>query len=185
MRAYSTDLRGRVLAACEGGLGAAEAAETLAVSASWARRVKRRFRDKGEVAPRVPARRGPAPALAGRDDRTRQGARGSPGLTAAEHRDRLGLKVSVVTAWRAPRRLGRTHKTSPSGRPCSAARTGTRSGPSGSPGGRPSTRPGRGSSATRGPRRTWPGPTGPRPGGSGWSTPPRTAAGTRPPSSGP
>ena len=51
MRAYSTDLRGRILAACEGGMGTAEAAETFAVSASWVRRIKQRYRDEGEVAP--------------------------------------------------------------------------------------------------------------------------------------
>ena len=55
MRAYSTDLRGRVLAACEAGMGTAEAAETFAVSESWVRRVKQRFRDDGEAAPRTPA----------------------------------------------------------------------------------------------------------------------------------
>lgn len=123
MRAYSTDLRGRVLTACEGGMGTAEAAETFAVSESWVRRVKQRFRDKGEVAPRTPTRRGPAPALAGQDDRIRQAVRDYPGLTAAEYHARLGVAASVVTVWRALRRLGLTHKKSPSGRPSRAART--------------------------------------------------------------
>jgi transposase len=123
MRAYSTDLRGRILAACEGGMGTAEAAETFAVSASWVRRVKQRFRDAGEVAPRTPARRGPARALAGQDDRIRQEVQSHPGLTAAEYRTRLGVAASVVTVWRALRRLGLTHKKSRSGRPSGTART--------------------------------------------------------------
>lgn len=123
MKAYSTDLRGRALAACEGGMGTAEAAETFAVSASWVRRVKQRFRDDGEVAPRTPARRGPPPALAGQDDRIRQAVRDHPGLTAAEYRTRLGVEVSVPTVWRALRRLGLTHKKSRSGRPSRTART--------------------------------------------------------------
>jgi transposase len=110
VKAYSTDLRGRVLAACEGGMGTAEAAETFAVRESWVRRVKPRFREAGEVAPRRPARPGPPPALAGHDDRLREEVRGYPGRTAAECRDRLGLTVAVVTVWRALRRLDLTYK---------------------------------------------------------------------------
>jgi transposase len=133
MKAYSTDLRGRVLAASEGGMGTAEAAETFAVSESWVRRVKQRFRDGGEVAPRTPARRGPAPVLADQSDRLRAAARDHPGLTAAGYRDRLGLTASVVTVWRALRRLGLTHKKSPSGRPSRTARMSPASGPRGGP----------------------------------------------------
>lgn len=123
MKAYSTDLRGRVLAACEGGMGTEEVAETFAVSASWVRRVKQRFRDGGEVAPRTPARRGPPPALDGEGDRIRQEVRDHPGLTAAEYRTRLGVGASVLTVWRAIRRLGLTYKKSRSGRPSRTART--------------------------------------------------------------
>lgn len=123
MKAHSTDLRGRVLAACEGGMGTAETAETFAVSASWVRRVKQRFRDQGEVAPRTPTRRGPAPALDGQDDRIRRAVRDHPGLTAAEYRARLGVAASVLTVWRALRRLGLTHKESRPGRPSRTART--------------------------------------------------------------
>src|SRR5262249_25882235 len=64
MKAYSMDLRARVLAACDDGRGTAEAAEAFAVSPAWVRRIKQRRRETGEVAPRTPARRGPAPALA-------------------------------------------------------------------------------------------------------------------------
>lgn len=123
MRAYSTDLRGRVLAACEAGMGTAEAAETFAVSESWVRRVKQRFRDDGEAAPRTPARRGPTRALDGQDERIRREVRDHPGLTAAEYRARLGVAASVLTVWRALRRLGLTHKKSRSGRPSRTART--------------------------------------------------------------
>lgn len=123
MMAYSTDPRGRVLAASEGGMGAAEVAETFAVSESWVRRVKQRFRDGGEVAPRTPARRGPTRALDGQDDRIRQVVRDHPGLDAAEYRSRLGLAASVLTVWRALRRLGLTHKKSRPGRPSGTGRT--------------------------------------------------------------
>jgi transposase len=123
MKAYSADLRGRVLAACEDGMGTAEAAETFAVSASWVRRIKQRYRETGEVVPRTPARRGPTPVLAEQSERLRQEVRDHPGLTAAEYRDRLGLDVAVVTLWRALRRLDLTHKKSRSGRPSRTDRT--------------------------------------------------------------
>ena len=113
MRAYSMDLRRRVLAACDDGMGTAEAAETFAVSEAWVRRLRQRRRETGEVAPRVPAR--PAPALAAHADRLLALVRTSPGLTAGECRDRLGVGVAVVTVWRALRRLGLTHKKSPPG----------------------------------------------------------------------
>ena len=133
MRAYSTDLRARVVAACEGGMGTAEAADTFAVSPAWVRRIKQRFRDHGELAPRRPERPGPAPALAADHDRLRQAVRDAPGLTAAEYRDRLGLGVAVVTVWRALRRLGLTHKKSQSGRPSGTGTTWPESGPGGGP----------------------------------------------------
>jgi len=122
MRAYSTDLRARVLAACDGGMGTAEAAETFAVSASWVRRIKQRFRDLGEVAPRTPARCGPPRTLAEQSEQLRQEVRDHPGLTTAEYRDRLAVGVSVATVWRALRRLDLTHKKSRSGRPSRIAR---------------------------------------------------------------
>ena len=123
MRAYSTDLRGRVLAACEDGMTTGEAAEAFAVSPAWVRRIRQRFRDHGEVAPRTPARRGPAPDLADDHDRIRQAVQNNPGRTAAEYRELLGRTAAVVTVWRALRRLGLTYKKSRSGRPSRTART--------------------------------------------------------------
>ena len=113
MRAYSADLRERVLAACEDGATTGEAAEAFAVSASWVRSLRRRFRETGEAGPRVRARCGPAPALAGHRDRLAALVASRPGLTAGEYRDLLGARVAVVTVWRALRRLGLTHKKSP------------------------------------------------------------------------
>lgn len=115
MRAYSMDLRERVLADCDDGMTTAEAAEAHRVSPAWVRRLKQRRRETGEVAPRA-GRPGPRPALADAGDRIRQLVRANPGLAAAEYRDRLGVTVAVVTVWRALRRLGLTHKKSPAGR---------------------------------------------------------------------
>lgn len=110
MRAYSMDLRVRVLAACEGGMSSPEAAEAFSVSESWVRTLRRQFRATGEVAPRTRSRCGPAPALAAHAGRLAELVRGSPGLTAGEYRELLGEPVAVVTVWRALRRLGLTHK---------------------------------------------------------------------------
>ena len=117
------DLRTRVLAACDDGMGTAEAAEAFAVSEAWVRRIKQRRRETGEVAPRTPARHGPAPVLDAESDRLRELNRQQPDLTPAEVRDRLGLAVHPLTVWRALRRLGLTFKKSRTERPSGTART--------------------------------------------------------------
>ena len=61
MRAYSLDLRERVLADCDAGLGTTATAAKYRVSPAWVRRLKQRRREAGEVAPRVPAT-GPKPS---------------------------------------------------------------------------------------------------------------------------
>ena len=49
---YSQDLRGRVLAAYDRGMKTKQIAELFQVSPAWARRVKQRRRESGEIAPR-------------------------------------------------------------------------------------------------------------------------------------
>jgi transposase len=122
MRAYSMDLRERVLKDCDAGMGTRAVAAKYAVSESWVRRLKQRRREDGSIAPRA-ATPGPKPALAPHADRLRQLVRDHPGLTAAEYRDRLGVRASPLTVWRMLRRLGLTFKKSPSGRPSRIART--------------------------------------------------------------
>ena len=112
MRAYSMDLRVRVLADCDGGLGTAAVARKYAVSPAWVRRLKQRRRETGEVQPRR-ARPGPKPALAAGaagGGRLAELAGAAPDLSAAEYRDRLGLTCHPTTVWRALRRLGLTFK---------------------------------------------------------------------------
>ena len=84
------DLRERDLAACDDGMGTAEAAETFSVSPAWVRRLKQRRRETGSVEPRA-ATPGPVPALAPHADRLRDLVRDYPGRTAGEYRDRLGV----------------------------------------------------------------------------------------------
>ena len=53
MRAYSMDLRERVLLDSDAGMKAADVAAKYRVSGSWVRLLKQRRRETGEVAPRV------------------------------------------------------------------------------------------------------------------------------------
>ena len=132
MKPYSIDLRQRVLKDCDGGMGTQAVAEKYSVSQSWVRRLKQRRREDGSIEPRT-ATPGPAPAPATHHDRLRALAREVPGLTAGEYRDRLGVRVSPLTAWRMLRRLGLTFKKSRSGRPSRTARTSPPGGRRGSP----------------------------------------------------
>jgi transposase len=125
MKPYSMDLRQRVLADCDAGVGTRAVAEKFSVSESWVRRLKQRRREDGSIA----ATPGPAPALAPHADRLRVLVRDNPDLTAAEYRDRLGVEVAVVTVWRAVRRLDFTHKKSAAGGRAGPARRGRRAGP--------------------------------------------------------
>ncbi len=104
---YSADLRPRILADCDKGLSAPQAAAKYAVSPAWVRRLLQRRRQTGETAPR-PQRHGPAPSwhAQGYADRLRQAFRDTPDATLREVKDRLGLAVALSTLWRACAALG-------------------------------------------------------------------------------
>src|SRR4051794_10207719 len=139
MRAYSLDLRQRVLADCDRGLTTRAAAAKYTVSESWVRRLKQRRRQTGEVAPRT-ATPGPPPSWKAYEDRLRRAVAETPDATLGELRDRLRLTVALSTLWRAAAALGLSVKKK-SSEPRS--RTGPTSPPGGSSGGprsRPSTR---------------------------------------------
>ena len=83
MRAYSMDLRVRVLEAAAAGDGTAELADRFAVSPAWVRRLRRRHRKTGEVGPRV-GRPPRASKLAAHHPRIRELLAATPDLTLAE-----------------------------------------------------------------------------------------------------
>lgn len=109
MQPYSMDLRTRVLADCDAGMRTSAVAQKYTVSTAWVRRLKQRRRQTGEIQPRR-GRPGPRPKLIPHEDRLRDLVHAEPDLSAAEYRDRLGFACSVLTVWRALRRMGLTFK---------------------------------------------------------------------------
>jgi transposase len=112
-RAYSLDLRHRVLAACDAGGTSREVAQQYQVSRAWVDRLKQRRRETGEIGPRRPARFRPS-VLAGQMEQLRALVTAQPDLTLAELRHALGVGCSLTAVWRALRRLHLTRKKSPS-----------------------------------------------------------------------
>lgn len=123
MRAYSMDLRVRVLEAAEAGESTAELAERFAVSPAWVRRLRQRHRATGEVAPRT-AKDPRVPKLRDHLPRIRELLARTPDMTLAELRDELNVAAALSTLWAAVRSLGLTFKKS---------RPGGRAGPAGRP----------------------------------------------------
>jgi transposase len=122
MRAYSMDLRERVLADCDAGVTTRAVAQKYRVSESWVRGLKRRRATTGETAPRPPKNR----RVGFRDryaDRLRAAVSEDPDRTPAELRDHLGVRVSLAALWQALTDLKISWKKSRSGRPSGAART--------------------------------------------------------------
>jgi transposase len=102
MRAYSLDLRQRVLADCDRGQGTKPVATKYGVSPAWVRRLKQRRRETGEIGPR---KLGPPKGgrWAAHHDRLRALNAERPDATLVELRDALGLPVRIWTIWRALR----------------------------------------------------------------------------------
>ncbi len=109
--AYSMDLRVRVLADCQRGLTAPEAAEKYSVSVGWVKKIKGRLRAAGSPAPGRPGnpRR---PALEAHEARLREAVAAAPDATLAELRDALGLEVSLSGLCRYLQRLRLSRKKS-------------------------------------------------------------------------
>ncbi len=109
MRAYSMDLRERVLRDSDAGMTAAAVAVKYHVSSSWVRRLKQRRRETGEVAPRQ-QRYGRQPVLAPQLHTLAALIREQPDRTLSELQVALGTTASLATIWRAVKQLGFTLK---------------------------------------------------------------------------
>jgi transposase len=112
-QSYSEDLRERVLAAVDGGIGVYEAAPLFRVSVSYIYKALERRRMTGEVAPRPRLGR-PGQKLAALHEALRARVAAEPGATLAELRHWLlaehGTSVSTGCLWAALDRLELTHK---------------------------------------------------------------------------
>src|SRR3954451_19506887 len=106
MKAYSIDLRERVLAACKQS-PTQQVAKQFSVSPAWVRRLKQHRRERGDVIPRTGG------GSRGRKiDRDRLAALvgEQPDATLVELRDRLGVPVTPWAIGKALRELGLTYK---------------------------------------------------------------------------
>jgi len=111
MRAYSLDLRVRVVADLDAGASQAETARKYRVSTRWLYKLLRQREETGDLAPRR-SRTGPPRALAGREEELAELVRQSPDATLEELRQQLAATASATTIWRALKRLGVTFKKS-------------------------------------------------------------------------
>ena len=120
MQAYSMDLRIRVMADVDSGLGTNAVAKKYRVSADWVRKLKRFRRETGDFGPRK-QRVSRATKLDNHLDELQHLVAERPDATLNELRDALGVPVSASTIWRALRRLQITFKKSPACRGTTAA----------------------------------------------------------------
>ena len=113
MRAYSMDLRERVVAACDEGIDTrAEIAERSSVSASRIRGLLQRRRETGSIAPK-PHGGGQRPAFATEAlERLRRAVADRPDATLAELRAAVGAPCGITAVHSATVALGLTHKKS-------------------------------------------------------------------------
>lgn len=127
MKAYSMDLRKRVLRMCDAGHGSTEVAEVLGVSPAWVRRLKQRRREDGSFTPR-PCGGDRVSKLAGPTlAELRRFLQEQPDATLTQLQDRclqeLQVSCSVMAVWRALKKLRFSLKKSRCGRRSRTGRT--------------------------------------------------------------
>src|SRR5262245_6375748 len=122
MKAYSLDLRQRVLNDTDAGMATSAVALKYSVSPAWVRRLKQRRRETGRVAP-VPQRHGPQPSWEPLADRLRGAVHQAPDLTLREYLARFALPLSKSALARGLDALGLSRKKSRCGPASRTART--------------------------------------------------------------
>ena len=110
MRAYSMDLRKRVLAMCDKGRATRETARVFDVSESWVRRLKQRRREEGIIGPRASGGRRHGHFDFVRLEQLQGWLRQKPDATLewllARVEREIGLHCSVMAVCRAVKKLG-------------------------------------------------------------------------------
>ena len=124
MKAYSMDLRERVVAACDARDGTRQQiAARFSVSVSWIRDLLKRRRETGSIAPR-PHGGGRPPAFAGESaQRLRAAVDADDDATLTELAEAAGVACVPSAVYRALVRLDVTRKKSRGGRPSRTARS--------------------------------------------------------------
>ena len=124
MKAFSTDLRQRVITACDDRDGTRQQiADRFCVSIHWVRKLLRQRRDTGSIDPK--ARGGGHPRAFGHEasDRLRQAVAAHNDATLAELARDAGVACSASAVYRQLQALGITRKKSRGGRPSKIAPT--------------------------------------------------------------
>lgn len=129
MHAFSLDLRERVVWAVDRGEWTQQQiAERFGVSTAWIKKLLKRRRETGSIAPR-PHGGGRQPKYQGRVlKRLEEELRKQPDATLEELRDRTRRDASLMAVFRALKRLGSRRKKSRSAPPSRIARTLPRNG---------------------------------------------------------
>ena len=109
MKAYSQDLRERVLADHDAGLGTWAVSLKYKVSPAWIRRLVQRRRESGEITPRS-SRNQRTPGWLALSDQIKQAIQHQPDLTLKELQQQLKTSLSIPTLARALRQLQLTFK---------------------------------------------------------------------------
>ena len=124
METYSMDLRERVIRAYDQKVGTQEQiAELFGVSVPWIKKLLRRRRQTGTIAPKAHGG-GWTPKFSGRKlDKLKRLVEQDRDATLQELLDRSGVEASIMAVHRALERLGCRRKKSHSGPPSKTART--------------------------------------------------------------
>lgn len=120
MRAYSPDLRERVLSDCAGGMEVRQAAVKYRVSESWIRRLRQRHAETGETAPRS-CRNGRQAKWLSYAERLQQLVQERPDATLAQLSAALDQELNPQAIWRALQALKLSFKKSRSRRRAGSA----------------------------------------------------------------
>jgi transposase len=120
MKAYSMDLRERVMAACDAGRPTKEVASAFKVSPAWVRRLKQHRRERGDI---IPRHGGGSRGRKFDRDRLKELVQQDPDATLVELRDRLGTNVTPWSICKALQELKLTFKKSRSTPPSRTGRT--------------------------------------------------------------
>ena len=110
-KAYSVDLRSRVLEDYDGGARPVDLARQYRVARSWIYKMVSQRRETGHIEP-LKGQRGPKPKLKAYHEQLQKIVAHCPDATLEELRQKLKIQVGISTLWRALDELKLTLKKS-------------------------------------------------------------------------